>query len=199
MDNPRRRRVGLLGGSFDPPHKGHLWMADRARRLLDLDEVWLLPSFLPPHKDQARITPYEQRLDMLRLLAAELSYLRVDDSEKDKGGISYTVDLVRYLKGRHGEVCDFMLLVGEDSLRDVESWKDPEALFDEIEVVVLAREGFSASSERKFRLLRGKTHPAQSRLIRKAIAAGKEPPWLTDSVKEYIEKQCLYQPERRAP
>ncbi len=167
-------------------------MAERARRLLDLDEVWLIPAWCPPHKDPEALSAYPQRLAMSRLLAFEAPYLHVNESEKDRGGTSYTVDLIEYMKAQWGEARHFVLLIGGDSLADMASWKDPERLFSSVEVAVFAREGFSADRDRPCRILAGETHPAQSRVIREDIAAGREPSWLTDSVRDYIAKQGLY-------
>ncbi|MBN2171530.1 MAG: nicotinate (nicotinamide) nucleotide adenylyltransferase [Candidatus Krumholzibacteriota bacterium] len=192
----RRRRVGLLGGSFDPPHTGHLWMARRARDRLDLDEVWLLPAYQPPHKGADGLSPWRLRREMAALLAAEEPWLRVEPIEGERGGVSYTVDTVRDLQARHGEAIAFVLIIGEDSLRDVEGWKDPDALFAAVEVAVLARAGCAAATGRPCRLLAGETHPAQSRRIRAAVAAGEPPPWLTPEVAAYIERHGLYR--RRA-
>ena len=192
----RRRRIGLLGGSFDPPHTGHLWMARRARDSLDLDEVWLIPAYRPPHKDAGGLSPWRLRREMAALLAAEEPWLRVEPIEGERRGVSYTVDTVRALQGRHGDSLEFVLIIGEDSLRDVEGWKEPDAIFAAVEVAVLARAGGEARSARPCRLLAGETHPAQSRRIRDAVAAGEPPPWLTAEVADYVARHGLYR--RRA-
>ena len=188
---PEQGRIGLLGGTFDPPHEGHLWMAERARRGLALAEVLLLPAYHPPHKDPAEISPYPLRLEMLRLLCAGRRHLRIDEAERESGGAGYTVDLVRFLQAREPDR-RFVLIIGEDSLAEIETWKDPDALFALIEVAVLARAGVRTASRRPCILLAGETHPAQSRLIRQAIAAGAKPRWLPPALAAFIAEKGLY-------
>ena len=184
-------RVGLLGGSFDPPHLGHLWMAREARRHWQLDAVWLLPAFQPPHKDVR--APYADRAAMARLLASAEPWLQVDESEAARGGASYTLDTVRALKARHGGALRFSLILGADSLAELESWHEPAALCAEIELLVLARAGWApADLPWPHRLATGALHPAQSRVIRACLAAGRPTPWLPPSVAAYILRAGLY-------
>lgn len=192
MSAPARERVGLLGGSFDPPHEGHLWLARRARTLWGLDAVWLLPAFEPPHKAREQVSPYPQRAAMARLLAAAESWLRVEEIEAERGGPSYTLDTVRALKARDGARCTFYLVIGADSLAELDSWHEPAQLCAEIELLVVARPGQTPPARWPHRLGEGETHPAQSRAIRAAIAAGEPAPWLTPPVAAYIERAGLY-------
>jgi nicotinate-nucleotide adenylyltransferase len=185
------QRVGLLGGSFDPPHLGHLWMAREARRQWQLDAVWLLPAFQPPHKEP--VAPYADRAAMARLLAAAESWLQVDESEAARGGASYTLDTVRSLKAQHGEALQFSLILGADSLAELASWHEPEQLCAELELLVLARAGtVPARLPWPHRLAAGALHPAQSRVIRACVAAGRPTPWLPPAVAAYIAQAGLY-------
>jgi nicotinate-nucleotide adenylyltransferase len=191
VGGPRARRVGLLGGTFDPPHRGHLWLAERAVALLALDAVRLVPAYRPPHKDPAALSDWADRLAMAELLAAESPRLEVSDVERELGGGGYTIDLVRHLQAEAaGET--FVLLIGEDSLRDMDTWREPDRLFATVEVAVFAREGFATAPTRPCRVLAGETHPASSRAIRAKVAAGEPTPWLTDPVRDYVERRGLY-------
>ena len=190
-DDKQLRRIGLLGGSFDPPHLGHLWMARRAREQASLDEVWLLPAWRAPHKDPTRQSDFSIRLELARLLAAEDEFLLVAEVERDLGGTSYTVDTVRHLKRAHPD-CKFHLIIGGDSLADLAGWKDPAGLCAELELVVLAREGFETKSDLPCTIFSGETHPAQSRLIRADIAAGLEGRWLNEALAKRIASLGLY-------
>lgn len=192
MSAPARERVGLLGGSFDPPHAGHLWLARRARLLWQLDAVWLLPAFKPPHKALDSLSPYPQRAAMAELLADEEPWLRVEAIEAQRAGPSYTLDTVRALKARDGARREFFLVLGEDSLAELDSWHEPAQLCAEIELLVVARPGWTPLGRWPHRLGEGETHPAQSRAIRAAIAAGESAPWLTPAVAAYIERAGLY-------
>jgi nicotinate-nucleotide adenylyltransferase len=187
------QRVGLLGGSFDPPHRGHLWMAREARRHWQLDAVWLLPAYEPPHKTV--VAPYPDRAAMARLLAAAEPWLAVDESEAARGGVSYMLDTVRALKLQHGPARQFFLILGADSLAELETWHEPAALCAEIELLVLARAGAPPpASPWPHRLAAGAMHPAQSRRIRSCLAAGRPTPWLPPAVAAYIARAGLYRP-----
>lgn len=195
MTGGRPEKVGLLGGSFDPPHEGHLWMARRARELWALDAVWLLPAWRPPHKASEAITPYVHRAAMTTLLAAAEPWLSVCELERERGGPSYTLDTILDLKAAHGDSIEFHLILGGDSLDELDSWRQPERLCREVSVLVLAREGFRDEGIHPCRVDRGQLHPAESRRIRADFAAGGRPRWLTAPVADYIHRAGLY----RAP
>jgi len=194
MGGATPERIGLLGGSFDPPHEGHLWMARRARRWLDLDSVWFLPSVSPPHKDSDRLAPYAERVAMLSLLLEGEADFAVKELERE-AGTRYSIDLVRSLAQRPGGTDGFYFIIGEDSLADMKSWREPAALFGEIRVVVLARAGAQADWELPCIFLTGEMHPAQSRVIRAALARGERAPWIPDSLADHIAKRGLYRGE----
>ena len=197
MPGARRRRVGLLGGSFDPPHAGHLWMARRAHALWSLDEVWLVPAHHPPHKDADRQTPFAQRAALARVLVESSGedWLRVDAIEAERPGPSYSLDTVRALKARHGATQRFALILGADSLADLDGWHEPAQLCAEVELLVLAREGSPTPARWPHRLAAGETHPAQSRVIRGCLAAGRETPWLPAAVAAAARRAGLYRKE----
>ncbi len=186
-----RQRVGLLGGSFDPPHEGHLWMARQAFKEAALAELWLMPAVRPPHKLSRALSPYQDRLAMTELLAQEESFLSVCRIEESLPEPGYSIRTIRVLKEEHPET-DFVFIIGEDSLATLEGWKEPDAIFAEVEVLVLAREGFETDSSRPCRILRGDFHPAQSRLIRAEIAEKGSSADLTPSVSHFVKTRGLY-------
>jgi nicotinate-nucleotide adenylyltransferase len=194
---PARRRVGLLGGSFDPPHEGHLWMARRAYEEADLAEIWFLPALSPPHKDRRDLSSYEDRLTMTQLLSGAEPYLDVCRIEESLPLPGYSIRSIRALKERYPEV-EFTFIIGGDSFASLGTWKESDAIFRETEVLVLAREGFESESDRPCRILRGELHPAQSRLIRKEIAEKGHSEMLTATVANYIREVGLYR-EREKP
>ena len=95
-------RVGLLGGTFDPPHSAHLVMAQTAREALGLEKIFLLPSPRPPHKGAGALSDYEDRVEMARIAARVVDALEVSDLEADRTGPSYTVDTLRLCRDRFG-------------------------------------------------------------------------------------------------
>ena len=114
-------RTGILGGTFNPPHLGHLHAAELAHRALNLDRVLFIPTNIPPHKVLPENTASaEDRCEMVRRLTAEKTWAMLDTIEIDRGGASYTVDTLRALHAR-GET-DLHLIVGTDMLCTLEHW-----------------------------------------------------------------------------
>lgn len=132
-----RRVAGILGGTFDPVHLGHLAAAERVLEALGLAEVILMPCAIPPHKVGARWSPAEDRLAMLRIAVGGRPGLSVSTLELDRGGVSYTIETLRVLRGEHG--VDPVFVVGTDSLADLPTWREPEALRSEFDWVVVDR------------------------------------------------------------
>lgn len=133
--------MGLLGGSFNPPHAGHLAMARAAREQAGLDEVWLIPAARPPHKpDHPDMASPEDRLEMTRLAVRDQPGLGVCDVELSRSGPSYTIDTVRELKRAHPEA-SFAWIVGADSVDELPTWRSAAELLREVEVVVVTRPG----------------------------------------------------------
>lgn len=120
--NARKRSSrGILGGSFDPIHNGHLYMAKQARLAAHLDKIELLPAARPPHKLDRTLTSDTHRLNMIRLAVKSIDWIEIDDRELRRGGISYTVDTVRELAETHAGI-DLFFIIGTDSLRELSTW-----------------------------------------------------------------------------
>ncbi len=117
-------RLGILGGTFDPVHYGHLLLAECAREQCHLDQVWFMPAATPPHKLEQKITPAETRIEMIELAAAGNPRLAISRLEADRGGLSYTVDTLRQLAAEDASR-ELFLLLGADSLADLPNWRDP--------------------------------------------------------------------------
>src|SRR5262245_35510857 len=94
-------RLGLFGGSFDPVHYGHLLLAECCRETLRLDEIWLMPAAVPPHKQERQLAPAKHRLQMLELALAGHDQLRASSLEIDRGGVSYTVLTLQAVREQH--------------------------------------------------------------------------------------------------
>lgn len=133
-------RRGVLGGSFDPPHIGHIGVAEAAAAALDLDVVHLVPTFQQPFKADSHAALPEQRLEMLRLATADSTKLVADGREIDRSGISYTVDTLEDLRREFPED-ELTLLVGADAAADLPSWNRAERLTELATIVVLTRPG----------------------------------------------------------
>jgi nicotinate-nucleotide adenylyltransferase len=143
MGTPPRRRIGLFGGSFDPPHAGHLHVARAARGRFGLDRVVFVPAAEPPHKPGQRLASGADRLALLRLLLSGEPDCEVSDLELVRGGRSYTIDTVRALPAALGEPedCEIYLLLGSDNLAGLPHWRDGRALLERVQPVVVRRTG----------------------------------------------------------
>jgi nicotinate-nucleotide adenylyltransferase len=134
----QRQEIGLIGGTFDPIHIGHLVIAERAMEQLHLDSVIFLPAGIPPHKQDDSHTGARHRLAMTRLAIADRLGFTVSDRDIRPDRPSYTVDLLRDLKADHPDA-RLTFIVGADSLRDFPTWHDPEGIIRIARLAVAGR------------------------------------------------------------
>ncbi|MFN3979698.1 MAG: nicotinate-nucleotide adenylyltransferase [Caldilinea sp.] len=142
MMNQRRlnlRRVGILGGTFDPIHIGHLILAEEAWFQLQLDRVYLTPAGDPPHKVGRQLAPVRNRLHMAELATADIDYIIVSSIDADRPGPHYTSDMVRLLQAEAGPNTELYFLMGMDSLRDLPTWHEAAWLVEHARLVALSR------------------------------------------------------------
>jgi nicotinate-nucleotide adenylyltransferase len=135
------RRIGILGGTFDPIHVGHLLAAEAAREGANLDEVWLLPANVPPHKANGSQATAEQRWRMVNEAAAGNPHLSASDLELRKGGVSYTIDTVLELKERYPQL-RFFFIIGGDMVAYLPKWHRIDEIVSLIQFVGLQRPGY---------------------------------------------------------
>jgi len=138
-------RLGLYGGSFDPVHYGHLLLAECCLEALSLDEVWLIPAAIPPHKQTHEQAAAKHRLQMIELALAGHEQIRASSIEIDRGGVSYTVDTLAEVQALHPQATMF-LLMGADSLRDLPTWRQPERIC-ELAIPAVVRRGGAAEPD----------------------------------------------------
>ena len=176
------RRIGVLGGTFDPPHVGHLWLAALAADGLDLDRVMFMPAAQPPHKGERLISKATDRLLMTRLAIHADPTFELSALEMERPGPSYTIDSVADLKRLYPDA-ELFLVMAADSLAQIDSWREPDRLLDEIEWAVGPRAGTelpdpSALEDRfgdrasRIHLLEGPSLDVSSSAIRRRVAAG---------------------------
>jgi nicotinate-nucleotide adenylyltransferase len=134
------RRIGILGGSFNPPHLGHRELARRAREQLGLERVLLMPAHVSPHKSDAADPGPEHRLEMCRLLIGDAPGLSVCALEIDRGGASYTVDTLEALHASHPDA-ELTFIVGADTVSTLPAWHEPAKLIELAGLAVAARAG----------------------------------------------------------
>ena len=202
----RRLRIGLLGGSFDPPHAGHLFVAEEALRKAGLDQVLFVPAARPPHKLDKVLSSGGDRVALLEVALGGASELVIEELELDREGPSYTIDTVKELLGRlgGGDEVELFLIIGGDNLPGLGSWREAELLLELVTPLVIDRgedleqalgeiEGsLPAHLLEKLRggLLSLEPHPASSTAIRAMLGRGEDPGELLPAgclevVKEY--------------
>ncbi|MBL8813171.1 MAG: nicotinate-nucleotide adenylyltransferase [Planctomycetaceae bacterium] len=133
-------RLGILGGTFDPIHYGHLLIAETCREVLSLDHVTFVPARISPHKTDRQPTDGHARADMIQLAIAGYSEFSVDRRELRRTGVSYTVETLRELAGDPSN-SELFFLMGADSLKELMTWKEPEELAKLATLVVCNRPG----------------------------------------------------------
>ena len=137
-------RLGLFGGTFDPPHVGHLIVASDAFELLRLDSLIFVPAAQQPLKRGQTVAPPEARLQMVREMVGSDPRLGVDSAEIDRSGLSYTVDTLQWY-AEHQSNAERFFLIGADSFRSLESWREPERVVSLAHLALLARSGNGAA------------------------------------------------------
>ena len=186
-------RIGLYGGTFDPPHVGHLIVASQAFEALELDRLDFVPSAVPPHKRGRVGAPAEDRLEMVRLAVAGDPRFGVEDVELRREGASYTVDTLRVLRERDPE-CELVFLVGVDQVREFHTWREPDEVARLARLAVLSRGG-EQIGEIGLPLQRVDVTriDLSSTEIRRRVREGKSIQYLVaDAVREKIRRDGLY-------
>jgi nicotinate-nucleotide adenylyltransferase len=135
-------KTGILGGTFDPVHNGHIMIAGEAVSRLELDEVLFVPTSRTPLKEDSVITPVEHRVNMIELAISGNPAFRLSRIEIDRAGISYTVDTIAALKKELGNAAELYFIIGMDSLMTLPRWKDPERLVSMCRLVAVSRPGY---------------------------------------------------------
>ena len=204
-------RIGIFGGTFDPPHFGHLRAAELARESFSLDEVWFMVSNDPPHKKTRPKSPVEKRFEMTALAIEGNAHFRVSDFEI-KNNLVYTIDTLRALKKAFPH--KFFLIIGEDSFEQLPTWKSYMELIEEFPVIVIKRKWTEEKIPQWFRetgkelkilkegeiicgegvfFLSCATLPISSSSIREKISMGLSIKYLVpEKVIKYLEKEVLY-------
>lgn len=200
-------RIGILGGTFDPPHVGHLWLATLAADALDLDRVLFMPASQPPHKRGRRVSSAADRLLMTRLAIGADRAFEICPLEMERPGPSFTVDSVEEL-GRLYDGSRLYLLMAADSLAQIDTWREPDRLLAMVEWAVgprpgsplparaALRERFGRHSSR-IHLLDGPSLDVSASEIRRRVAAGRAIRYLVPvAVEEHIARRGLYRRSR---
>jgi len=195
-------RIGIIGGTFDPIHHGHLFVAEEARVRYALDRVVIIPHGQAPHKDQSGISPGEHRFAMCALAAAANPAFEASRIELDRPGRSYTIDTLLALRDEHGASAELHFLIGADAVLEIMTWYRPDDVLREAKFIAVNRPGSDLSTladvigkKRAARVLTMHVPGLEisSTDIRRRVRVGEAVRYLVpDVVAEYIEAEGLY-------
>jgi len=189
------QKIGLLGGTFDPVHIGHLLMARASMETMGLDKVIFIPSCVPPHKKTPTLFMARDRLEMVRVAIKGNSQFEVSDFEVKKGGRSYSVNTVKHFREIFSPETKLFFIVGGDAIKELDDWKNVDEIKKMCSFVSVNRPGYTRGDAKlKYHAVTMNGIEMSSTEIRKRIQQGKTIQYLVpDSVLRYIKRHRLYQ------
>lgn len=186
------KRIGILGGTFDPPHIGHLVIADDVYHALNLDEIWFIPSQVPPHKQAARVSAAE-RLSMIEAAIQDTSYFKVNPIELERSGKSYTIDTIDVLKAMHPDIT-FYFIIGADMVEYLSHWHQIDQLVKSVQFVGVKRPEYQLQSTYPLIFVESVGIDLSSTIIRERIRNDKPIRYLLPTpVYQRIKERQLYE------
>ena len=208
MGKLRTKRIGVMGGTFDPIHNGHLVTAEEAWKQFQLDEVLFMPSGNPPHKEDRKSLDAENRYLMTVIATAANPHFKVSRLEADRPGPSYTIDTVRELHRIYGKNTEVFFITGADAILEILTWKEPEKMLHEATFIAATRPGYDLRKlEESLPEAEKKRHATDPRVlvmeiptlaisstdIRKRVKEARPITYLVpEGVREFIEKNGFY-------
>lgn len=200
----RGHRIGIMGGTFDPIHYGHLVAAETARIELELDKVLFIPTGLPPHKETRLVTDPNLRYAMVEMSIKNNENFQVSRMEIDRKGPTYTIDTLRILK-RYLPKQEIFFITGTDALKELLTWREPEEIISLARIIGVSRPGYDSQGllenillnypfmKDRVSLLEVPALAISSTDIRKRVSCGKSIRYLLpDEVRLFIEQNKLY-------
>ncbi|WP_349407899.1 nicotinate-nucleotide adenylyltransferase [Pseudalkalibacillus sp. SCS-8] len=189
-----KKKIGILGGTFDPPHLGHLIIATEALEQCSLDKVLFMPSAIPPHKNR-KISSGKHRIQMVQRMIENQEKFELERIEFDRTGPSYTVDTISALKERHPE-WDFYFIIGADMVDSLHTWDRIEQLLEMVTFIGVKRPGYQFDSPFMDSIVQIETPMIElsSTLLRERFAKNRNTKYyVTEEVQKYIEVNRLYE------
>lgn len=195
IDVGNRRRIGILGGTFNPPHIGHLIIADQVRNQLDLEKILFLPTADPPHSTNKTTIDEKYRVKMVESVVKGNPTFEMDLTEIKRGGKSYTFDTIKELKEQHSDV-DYYFIIGADMVEDLPTWHNIDELIKIVQFVAVNRSSYSLDTPYPIIRVDVPIIEVSSTELRKKIANNCSVKYLIpDETIEYIETEGLYKHE----
>lgn len=185
-------RIGIIGGTFDPPHIGHLVIAEETRIALDLDEIWFIPTNEPPHKEKA-MTDGNNRIRMVKKAVKSNSYFKVNEIEMEREGKSYTIDTMKALINRNPDK-EFYFIIGADMVEYLPHWHKINELIELVNFVGVKRQGFNLKSLYPIIEIEIPMIDISSSMIKKRLIKNQSVTYLIpESVEDFINEEHLYE------
>lgn len=185
--------IAIIGGTFNPPHFGHLFFANEVRQRLQYDKIVFVPSAVSAHKKRDKYTTNENRLEMLHLALENIPWALISDCDLKRGGVTRTIDTIN-------DICkEFSLnnkpgfIIGDDLVKGFDKWKDPETIAKRANIVIGIRENHDFSFNYRHFLVKNRVFPLSSSEIRDCVKKGYDIDFLLPKkVIEYIHRNELY-------
>ncbi|MGY4112591.1 nicotinate-nucleotide adenylyltransferase [Aeribacillus composti] len=185
-------KIGIFGGTFDPPHNGHLLMANEVLHSLNLDKIWFMPNNIPPHKQKEPVTETHHRVNMLKRAIEGNPFFQVQLIELEREGPSFTYDTVKILKERYPNE-EFYFIIGSDMIENLPHWHRIEELMDMVQFVGVKRNGYSNESTFFVKEVEVPQFDVSSTMIRERLKNGQAVDYLLPKkVIQYIGENRLY-------
>jgi len=183
----------IFGGSFNPLHLGHMYIADEVRAALGYDSIIFIPSNISAHKPSYDIVSPGDRLEMLIYASQGINWMEVDDREIKRGGVSYSIDTVKELYNERIPEEKPGLIIGDDLVSGLEKWKDRETLMDMVNLIIVRRAKGSISVPFPFKVVNTLSLEISSSDIRRRIAENRPFQYLIpEKIFHYIDEKGLY-------
>ncbi|WP_445490295.1 nicotinate-nucleotide adenylyltransferase [Niallia sp. 03133] len=188
-----KKKIGILGGTFDPPHIGHLIIANEVLHHEKLDEIWFMPNQEPPHKIKTGTVSNENRLQMLQLAVQDHKQFHVQPIELSRKGKSYTYETMKILSESYPDLL-FHFIIGADMVEYLPKWYKIEELIKMVQFISVNRPTYKNDTEYPIRYVEVPAINISSNLIRSRLKKGESIQYLVkDEVKSYIEENGLYE------
>jgi nicotinate-nucleotide adenylyltransferase len=187
-------KIGIFGGTFDPIHNGHIYLAEKVSARLSLSRVIFVPAYIPPHKTGKKITSAKHRYNMLKLAIRNNRKLAISDIELKRKGKSYSIETIKIFKEKYGPKVELVFMAGSDLVSELYKWKDLDEILKNCCFIVIERPGFKMKKDLNgILVLKIKAKGIQSTDIRNGIRNNKPLKGvMPEKVLEYIKKHELY-------
>lgn len=187
------KKIGIFGGTFDPPHNGHLLMANEVLYQLCLDEVWFLPNQIPPHKQEEKFSDSRHRIEMLKLAIESNPSFKLQLIEMERPGPSYTYDTMVLLKDKYPDY-QFYFIIGADMVEYLPKWYKIDKLLEIVKFTGVKRIGFQMETPYPVKFVDVPEFEVSSTMIRERIDKKESIMYLiSEKVRRYIEENGLYE------